>query len=218
MNQEEMRQKLGNVSQIRELLFGEQMNEYERQFATSQQKIQDLESNLEDLNLNLERFKSDIQEHLTQLKSSLTNELATAVDSLDKKLKYLSINAYNEIQNTKQEIKIQTKANSQKIELEVSKLQTQLQLAKQEVQQDKQALNQDLANLKHQLSETIAKNLDDLSEAKVSRSDLAEMLFDLCLKFKGEEPKQPLLEPQAHNGNAKVAEELMLLEENTALE
>ena len=218
MNQEEMRQKLGNVSQIRELLFGEQMNEYNRQFSHSQEKIQQIESSIEDLSLNLERFKSDIQEHLTQLKSNLTDELNTAVDSLDKKLKYLSINTYNEIQKTKQEIKIQTETNSQKIDLGLDKLQGYIQVLKQEAQREKKTLNQDIANLKNQLSESIDKNLAELSEAKVSRSDMAEILFELCLKFKGEEPKQPFLEPQIYSGAEEMTEELILLEENTAHE
>ena len=215
MNKEEMRQKLGNLSQIRELIFGEQMGEYERQFSTSQQRIEQIESSLEDLNLNLERFKTDIQEHLTQLKSNLNEELNTAVDSLDKKLKYLSVNAYNEIQNTKQEITIKTEANAQKIDLATAKINSRLQAVRQETLQEKEIINQDLKNLKQHLSETIEQNLSHLTEAKVSRSDMAEMLFELCLKFKGESNTQPMLTPQLKGTNEEIAEsnKLVLLEE-----
>jgi gas vesicle protein len=216
MNKEEMRQKLGNITQIRELLFGEQIEEYERKFTQVQQQTQDLESSLEALSLNLERFKSDTEEHLSQLKSSLSEEIKSAMDSLEKKIKYLSVNTYTEVTKINKEIDNKTQNNFQKIELISDRIHTHIKSLKDEANHNQKVLTEDIENLKKQLSETIEKNLSDLTEAKVSRHDFAEMLFELCLKIKGQDEKSTAIETNFHNGNQNgVNSDLLLLEEQT---
>jgi hypothetical protein len=216
MNKEEMRQKLGNITQIRELLFGEQIEEYERKFAQTQQKTQDLESNLEALSLNLERFKFDTEEHLLQLKNSLSEEIKSAVDSLEKKIKFLSVNTYTEITKVNKEIDSKTQNNLQKIELVSDRINIHLKSLKDEANHNQKILTQDIETLKKQLSETIEKNLFDLTETKVSRHDFAEMLFELCLKVKGQDEKGTKIETSFHNGHQdEVDRDLLLLEEQT---
>ena len=216
MNKEEMRQKLSNITQIRELLFGEQAAEYERKFTHYQQNIKQIESNIEDLNLNLERFKSDIKEHLLQLKNALSADINTAVDGLEKKLKYLSINTSNELGKINLEIESKTQGNLQIIESTADKFSSQIKHLKAEAEQSHEALEKDLSNLKNQLSEAIEKNLSDLTEAKISRSDLAEVLFELCLKVKGQDANLNEIEYDSgngySNGSKATEEELSLLE------
>ena len=216
MNKEEMRQKLGNITQIRELLFGEQIEEYDRQFASSQKKIQQLELGLENIDSNLERFKSDIEEHLSQLKHSLSDEINLAVDSVEKKLKYLSVNTYNEIGKVSQEIDAKTQENFQKIELATDSLNSQIRHLKDEASYSKETIEKDIVNLKKQLSETIEKNLSELTEAKVSRSDLAEVLFELCLKIKGQDANYNTIEPSKNGKISEMDGELLLLEETNS--
>ena len=182
----EVRQKLGNITQIRELLFGEQIEEYNRNFDQLKQKNQNLESNIQELSLNLERFKSDTEEHLIQLKTNILEEINTAINSLEKKLKYLSVNTYAEVTKIYQEIDTKTNTNFQKMELVADNLNFQLTKLKEEANQNRETQKKNLDNLKKQLSETIENNLSELTEAKVSRSDLAEVLFELCLKVKGQ--------------------------------
>ena len=210
-----MRQKLSNITQIRELIFGEQAAEYEQKFAQFQQKNRQIESSIENLNLNLERFKSDIEEHLLQLKNSLSADINTAVDGLEKKLKYLSINTSNEIGKINQEIESKTQGNLQIIQSATDKINSQIKYLKEEANQNHEAVEKDLSNLKNQLSEVIEKNFSDLTEAKVSRSDLAEVLFELCLKVKGQNANLDEIEYGNTNGysNGKVTEaEAALLE------
>ena len=216
MNKEEMRQKLGNIAQIRELLFGEQIEEYDRQFVRSQKQIQQLELDLETLNSNLERFKTDIEENLSQLKHSLSEEINLAVDSVEKKLKYLSVNTYNEIGKVSQEIDAKTQKNFQKIELATDRLNSQIRHLQDEASYSKETIEKDIVSLKQQLSETIEKNLSELTEAKVSRSDLAEVLFELCLKIKGQDANHNTIEPSSNGKIGGRDGELLLLEETNS--
>lgn len=216
MNKEEIRQKLGNIAQIRELLFGEQIEEYERKFTQTQQKTQLLETKLEDLTLNLDNFKSNIQEQLLELKQSFSEEINAAVDSLDKKLKYLSVNTYTEVTKLNKDIDNKTQSNFQKIELVTDRINTNIKSFKEETKHNQKVLAQDIENLKKQLSETIEKNLADLTEAKVSRHDLAEMFFELCLKVKQQDTKNAEIEPNLSDGHQEEKNgELLLLEEQT---
>lgn len=211
-----MRQKLSNITQIRELLFGEQAEEYELKFAQSQQKIKNIESSIEDLNLNLERFKSDIKEHLLQLKNSLSEDINLAVDGVEKKVKYLSVNTSKEVSQINQKIEDKTRVNSQTIDLVTDKMSSQIKHLKEEASQTHEAIDKDIRNLKNQLKEAIEKNFSDLTDAKISRSDLAEVLFELCLKVKGQDAN--LNEVESHNGNSKETnEELIFLEESNNL-
>lgn len=217
MNKEEMRQKLGNITQIRELLFGEKIEEYEHNFNHSQQKIQQLESGLENLSTNLARLKSDIEAQLLQIKSDLSQDINSAINGLEKKLQYLSVNTYSEINKLDREINQKTTNNLQKIELATDRLNSQISSLKAETNQNKITLEKDLNHLKQQLSETIERNLAELTETKVSRSDLAEVLFDLCLKVKGDSDRV-LLEAKSDRGNEQHSNrELLLPEENSGI-
>ena len=117
LKKSEVRQKLGNITQIRELLFGEQIEEYNRNFEQLKQNNQHLESQIEELSLNLERFKSDTEEHLLQFKNNISEEIKTAINSLEKKLKYLSVNTFTEVNKIYQDIDNKTNTNLQKMEL-----------------------------------------------------------------------------------------------------
>ena len=215
MNKEEMRQKLGNITQIRELLFGEQIEEYDRQFAQSQKQIAKLELVLQELNSNLESFKTEVEDNLSQLKNSLSEEINLAVDSVEKKLKYLSVNTYNEIGKVSQEIDTKTQRNFQKIELTTDHLNSQIKHLKDEANYSKETIEKDIVNLKKQLSDTIEKNLSELTDVKVSRSDLAEVLFELCLKIKGQDASYNAIESSSNGKIDEMDGELLLLEETS---
>ena len=88
---------------------------------------------------------------------------------------------------------------------------SQIKSVKEDVSQNSESLEKDILNLKKQLLETIENNLYDLTQTKISRSDLAEVLFDLCLKVKGQNIDRDLIES---NGNEVNGELLLLKEQN----
>ncbi len=94
---DEMRRKLGNLTQIRELLFGEQIENYDNQFQQYQQQLEILNSNLQALESNLEQFKIEQNQKLDQLHNDLSHDISTAINALEKKLNYLGLNTSNEV-------------------------------------------------------------------------------------------------------------------------
>ncbi|HHP7229283.1 MAG TPA: hypothetical protein ACFCUY_00315 [Xenococcaceae cyanobacterium] len=209
ITKEEMRRKLGNITQLRELLFGEQMEEYDQKFAQSWQQLDQLTTQLKQLETNFGEFRADTRQQLYQLENNLSQEISSAVDSLEKKIQYLNLNTRNETSKLKQEIQENSQSTAQSLDTVAANFNSQTKYLKDELAQTRDNLEKDLSNLKQQLSEKIEKNLVELTDNKVSRGDLAEVLFELCLKVKGANVVSDVTE----NSNGEVASELLLPEE-----
>ena len=178
ITKDEMRKRLGNVSQLRDLLLGDKIEEYEGNFASCSQRLDVLESSLNE-------FQSEVQEQLKKMQDSFSQEINAAVDSLEKKIKYLSLTTHEETSKLKQDIETKSRNASQNIDTLQSNLRTETTYLKDELFKTRTSLGEDLQNLKKQVLEKIEANLSDLTENKVSRADLSEVLFELCLKLKG---------------------------------
>ncbi len=192
ITKEEMRSRLGNITQLQELLFGDKIKEYNYKFEQNQKHIQKLEADINKLRLNLEN-------NLKQLEISLNHKIDFAVDSLEKKLKYLSLTTQNETSKLKQEVKNISKTSYDSLDSIQENLNSQTGNLKTELVKTKGVIDKDIQTLRRKLLEKIEKNFSEVSDKKVSRSDLAEILFELCLKVKGTDFVSDLKEA-ANNG------------------
>jgi len=222
-NREETRQRLGNITQIRDLLFGEQIDQYEQRFVELDSRIEYLESTVSQLKEDIRQHHSEINNQVEflnanfqKLYNDLFKQTNSKVDSLDKRFKYLSVNTYSEVNNIRQEVQSKTNSNYQKIELITDNLNAQLQAVKTQSNSHKNILEKDINSLKKQLASVIAENLSTLEEKSVSRGDLAEVLFELCLKVQGKSIQSEAINSQPQNGNVvsqDIEGEILLLEE-----
>jgi ElaB/YqjD/DUF883 family membrane-anchored ribosome-binding protein len=177
---EEMRERLGNIDQIRNLLFGNKIKEYEQRFESCDRRLDKLES-------ELGSFQLEIRDRLTQLQESLSSEIRSGLDSLEKKLKYLSLTTHEETSKLKQSSNLIDRKYANALETLDKKLNSQGNFLKNEVMQTREKLEGEFKSLKEQFLAEIDKGISDLKEDKVSRTDFAEVLFELCLKIKGTE-------------------------------
>lgn len=180
ISKEEIRDRLGNVDQIRDLLFGQKLKEYEQRFERCDRRLNKLES-------ELGNFQSEMRDRLTKLQESLSSEIRSGLDSLEKKLKYLSLTTHDETSKLKQAIELTNKKSSQEIVSLDRKVNSQANFMRTEIDRTRDKLEGEFQELKTQIFAELEKGVSDLSEGKVSRADLAEVLFELCLKIKGTE-------------------------------
>ncbi|AFZ37070.1 hypothetical protein Sta7437_3572 [Stanieria cyanosphaera PCC 7437] len=180
LSKEEMRQRLGNISHLQDLLFGDKIETYENQFEQLAQRLNQLE-------LQLKQFQVNVGDRLIDLQNSLTKKMDASVSSLEKKLKYLSLTSHEEINQLRQEIQATAKLSSENIALLRKNLNQESYYLKHELTQTRETAEENIKSLRQQVFEKIEKSLSDLTDAKVSRADLAEVLFELCLKVKGSE-------------------------------
>ena len=173
----EMREKLGNIKQLQELLFGEQIKEYNQKFDSYYDKINHLESNYQQSQLVLDK-------RLKELEDKLVAQITLAANALEKKIQYLNLTSKEEHQQIKQDLDFVSQQTRNSIDYLQDSIKIQNSNLKSEINQTKIDLGGEIGLLKQQITDKLNSSLSDLSKGKVSRSDLAEVLFELCLKLK----------------------------------
>lgn len=175
---EVMRERLGNIDQIRNLLFGDKILEDNQKFGEIQERLGNLES-------GLSNFKGETGERLTKLENALTSQINSAVDSLEKKLKYLSLTTHEETSKLRQDLQVIAQKNADKIHSLKETITDKTTNLEEELGQTKSTLENEIKSLNDKVFEELEQGLSSLKEGKISRVDLAEILFELCLKVKG---------------------------------
>jgi hypothetical protein len=199
ITREQMRDRLGNLEQIRDLLFGQKIREYDGFQEDSDRRLQKLE-------LDFSAFQSEVRNQLTQLEDSLSGEIHAAVDSLEKKLKYLNLTSQEQVERLQQELTFVQQEATDQVNVLQRNITEKTNSLETEIAQNRQTLEANLQDLKDRISETIEREFSQLKENKLSRTDLAEVLFELCLKVKGSDFAPQLKEVE---DNETIAELLL---------
>ncbi len=188
ISKDEMRERLGNIDQIRDLLFGSKEEEFAGRF-------NQLES-------DLTGFKQEMREQLSEIQSSLSEKLQDSVNSLEKKIKYLGLTTHEEINKIIQDSARRERTTTRDIDTLSQDFKLKTDTIREEISQNKEKLQEDIYSFKNQIISKIEAELDALKDIKVSRDDLAEVLFELCIKIKGADFVPDLKEASDNNVQA----------------
>lgn len=194
LNREDLRERLGNIDQIRDIIFGAQLREYDN-------RLDKIESNLQLLQL-------EMRDRLEQIRSSFSTEFRTTVDGLEKKLKSVVLTTQEESVELRLQVDRLNRRFTGNIQTLDETLDSQTAALRGELAQTKTQLQTDVMQLRDLVLEELDKRFSQLSDTKVSKEDMAETLFALGMRLKGTEfiPKlresagdddhMPLLETQ----------------------
>ncbi len=206
----EMRKRLGNITQLQELLFGEKIEEYNCKLEQYDQKLTQIEA-------NSQKFQLAIEERIANLEKKLIHNINSVTNSLERKIKYLNISAQQEQNKLQQGLDSISQHTYENIDLLQNSISANTNSLKMEINQTKSTLDKDMQLLKQQVFEKLESNLSELSSNKIARGDLAEVLFEICLKLKETDVDLTLSESEE---NQEIAEsnqahtDLMLPENN----
>ena len=164
ITKEEIRERLGNIDQIRDIIFGSQIRELDTRFNK-------LESDLSNL-------QQDMQNRIDQVKTVLTTELRASNESLEKKLKSLALTSQEEGADVRQQIDRLNRKFSTNIEALDDSI---------DISETRDKLQEEVRLLKNQVFDELERRFSLLREVKVSRDDMAELLFELGMRLKGNE-------------------------------
>lgn len=187
MLREEVREKLGNIDQIRDIIFGAQLREYETRFGK-------LES---DISL----VQQDMRCHVEQLKASFTAELKAGFENLEKKLKLFNLNHEEEAADLRQQVDRLNRRFSSCVQSLDEELNSQTKSIREDITQTKVQLEEELVALRNLVLEEIERSFSNLRQSKVSKDDMAETLFALGMRLK-ENEFIPMLR-EAADGNSE---------------
>lgn len=190
LTRDEMRERLGNIDQIRDIIFGAQLREYDNRFDKIESEVSMLQQ--------------DIQDRVEQLKTVFSTELRTTVDSLDKKIKTLTVNSQEDATDFRQQLDRFNRKFSGNIDSLNSDLEKQMNALRDELGQTRDNLQDDVRNLRSQVLEELERRFSMLKDVKVSRYDMAEILFELGMRLKGSEFVPELKEAATTNDGSQV--------------
>lgn len=200
ISKDEIRERLGNIDKIRDILLGS--------------KLRDYDSRWEKIESNLSMFQQEIRERVEQTRTALSTDMRAAVDSLEQKIKALSLTSEEERVDLRQQIERTNKKFSNNIQALDEIVYNQTHSLKNELSETRDNLQQDIQTLREQILQELERRFFTLKESKVSRDDVAEVLLELGLRLKGAE-LVPELNNAAKDG---VNDESLLLKQSQTLE
>jgi hypothetical protein len=160
-----------NVDQIRDILFGGQMRDYERRF---QEMIQKLDLEAQRLRDDFERRSGAIEKRLDEQVDKLlkqlrqeVNDRGQALDDLESRVQQAARTARTEVNNT------------------MASLQQDIGRGDERLRAATTELNAAIKQLSDAATGALTGARDELRAEKVSREDLAAMLTEVALRLKG---------------------------------
>jgi DNA repair exonuclease SbcCD ATPase subunit len=192
MTKDEVRERLGNIDQIRDIIFGAQMREYD--------------TRLEQAKTDLDNHQQEISDRLNHLKISLTGEIKAAVESLEKKIKTFNTNHTEEETDLRQQVDRLNRKLSSSIEDLDESLETKTKSLKEELTTTRDQYQGEILMLRDMVLSEIAEQAKLLQAGKVSRFDMAEALFEMGMRLQGSEFIPSLQEVVSTEAPEKIAE------------
>lgn len=190
--------KFGDIGQIRDILFGSQIQEYTN-------RIESVESSLKDLReLTEARFRAvqeDTNRRLEDLKQVLSSGFQSGIDAIEDELKSMNVKDNEEKNEIRQNVDRLSKRLSSNVATLDEAIDKQTRSLRDDLLSSHKKLQSDLLDLKDRLFEELDKRIDLLVTDKVARKDMAEMFFELFLKLKGTEFITPLQQSSESQGS-----------------
>jgi len=189
ITKEEIRERIGNIDLIRDIIFGAKLQEYDN-------RIDNLES-------RISLLEKEMRDRTEQVKTECLSELRASVESLEEKIKDLSITSRKDNIDVRLQIDRTYKSFASSIETIDKAVVSNTSLIRKELSETRDRLQEDTQSLKSQVFDELEKRFSRLADAKVSRNDIADVLFELGLRLKKAE-FSPDLKETSRNGSDDV--------------
>jgi gas vesicle protein len=173
LKKEEIYDKLGNIDQIRDIIFGAQLRDYNTRF--------------DKLESELANFRQELLDRIQEVKSTNAADLRSAIDILDKRIKALQVAGEEERNDLRQIIDRTHRKSSSNFEKLSEDLELSTSVLRDNLSETKSKLQDDIRNLRTYVQEELERRLSAIGNIKVSRDDMAEILFELGMRLKGTE-------------------------------
>jgi len=164
-------EQLGNVDQIRDILFGAHLKEMTERFEKNEERIKALQSEM--------RKKSE------QNQLDFENRISSEINATNNKIKNIISSQQDELSDVrdsalKLEKRLQVSLDTQ----EENSVMKHDQLHKQQIE-IRNALRSQMDTLQDELFEVMEGNLTEMGRTKLSRADAANILMEAAIQMKG---------------------------------
>jgi ElaB/YqjD/DUF883 family membrane-anchored ribosome-binding protein len=190
ITKDEMRERMGNIDLIRDIIFGSKLKEYD--------------SRIDRLESKFSLLEQEMRDRTEQIKTECLTELRASVDSVEEKIKSVSFTSQKDNADIRQLIDHSYKSFSSSLESLDKTIVSQTTSIRKELSETREKLQEDTQSLQSQIIEELERRFSMLKDAKVSRNDMADILFELGLRIKKTEFAPKLKEAAQSNGSDEV--------------
>lgn len=198
VTRDEMRERLGNIDQIRDILVGSHLRDYDTRLAQ--------------VETDLALLRQDVRDRIEDTKIVLGTEMRTALESLDKKLKAISLTTSEESADLRVQLDRTNKKLANTMTVLNDAIDKQTNALREDLLTARDKLQEDVRTLRNQIFEELDRQFLSLRNGKVSRDDMAEILFELGMRLKGTEFIRQLKE--ATDNDNDIYSSIAVLEDN----
>lgn len=174
--------QLGNVDQIREILFGSQTRELNKRF--------------EKLENDIKRAQDEIKTKIEQNQKDFSLRLDNEVELISKKIKNLTIQQQEEIADIRDNELKQEKRVQSSIDILNDELSAKHEQLYKEQLENRNNLQEAINNLKNELFDIMEEKLQELGDLKLSRDDAAEIMMETAMRLKGKQLEKQIVSVQ----------------------
>ncbi|MCZ2201820.1 hypothetical protein [Cylindrospermopsis raciborskii] len=224
LTKSDLRERLGNIDQIRDVLIGPHLREYnnrleqlERGLASVQYELRNrgeetrqtillelnatadlLEKKIRNLIIKDEEEKFNLNQQIDninkrilaatqELQDSVTAELDELAENADKRFKSIQTKDEEEKSEIRQQLDLVNKRLGGSIETVSQTFQQQTKTLQENLQATRNKFQDEITELRAQTIEELERYSSILTQEKVSKDDMAELLFELGLRLQGKE-------------------------------
>jgi len=172
--------KVNNVDQIRDLIFGSQIKEFDEKF--------------NQMNANIKSLHEEIKRNFQESHNKLQKETERAAEVLEKKIDNLSTTTQKERTKLKELIGTVEESLQDKMGLQKDEFDTKLKITKENISDEHQNISASIRATRDELNQLLQSGLSTLSDDKLSRESMSQMLLEVAMKIQGTDMSEILSE------------------------
>lgn len=162
---------INNVEQIRDIIFGSQIKDFESRFDKLSDSIKQLEK----------KMTKALEESHNKLKSETTR----SIEGIEKVISNLTSSTQNE-RNKLKELINSTESNLKEgLDNQKDELSTKIKILNDNVADENRRNLETINKIKEEIEESLNIGLSNLSNDKVSRDSISKLLLDMAMNIQG---------------------------------
>lgn len=158
-----------NVEQIRDIIFGTQIKEFETKLTEFSLKLKSIESHLTQMI------------HLSHTKLKVENERSFTL--IEQRMEALHSNVQQERMREKEQINVRDMHLQKQLKTQNEFLLKKLHFMKEYVEEEKKLSDEKIHRIQTELQREIEGELHSLSQNKLSRTVMSEMFLDIAMRL-----------------------------------
>lgn len=170
--------QLGNVDQIREILFGSQARELQERFDKLENSINSVH----------EQMRKKIEQTQTDFNSKIENE----IESISRKIKNVTSQQQDEFADVRDSAIKQEKRMQNALEIVEDELNAKREQLQKQQAENSTLLRADMESLKEELLKIVDTKIAEIATSKLSRDDAADIMMEAAMSMKGTQLHQQL--------------------------